>query len=124
MRGVADDPFERCDVELAAAKLLLDKGFFAQAISRSYFAAFYAAEAALSARGVIRSKHSGVVVAFNREFVKTGAVEVGVGRRLRAIFELRNEADYVPSPLTSDDARSAMESARAIVRAARSNEQA
>jgi hypothetical protein len=35
---------ERCWEELAAARLLASEGFEAQAVSRAYFAAFFAAE--------------------------------------------------------------------------------
>jgi uncharacterized protein (UPF0332 family) len=49
----------RCREELAAARLLADKGFEAQAVSHAYFAAFFAAETALLALGETRSKHSG-----------------------------------------------------------------
>jgi uncharacterized protein (UPF0332 family) len=42
---------DRCREELAAARLLADKGFEAQAVSRAYLAAFFAAETALLALG-------------------------------------------------------------------------
>jgi len=44
--------------DLEAARILHRAGFSAQAISRAYYAAFYAAEAALLARGETRSKHA------------------------------------------------------------------
>jgi hypothetical protein len=49
---------ERCWEELAAARLLAGKGFEAQAVYRAYFAAFFAAEAALLALGETPSKWS------------------------------------------------------------------
>jgi hypothetical protein len=45
----------RCREELAAARLLAEKGFEAQAVSRAYYAAFFAAETALLAVGETRS---------------------------------------------------------------------
>lgn len=46
----------RARQELAAARVLIEQGFPAQAVSRSYYAAFYAAEAALLLLGETRSK--------------------------------------------------------------------
>ncbi len=83
----------RCQEELAAARLLADKGFSAQAVSRAYFAAFFAAETALLALGETRSKHSGVVAAFIHLLVRGGDLDQDTGRLLRSLFERRNEAD-------------------------------
>ncbi len=44
MTGVADEGIARSRQELAAAQLLAANGFGAQAVSRAYYAAFYAAE--------------------------------------------------------------------------------
>lgn len=73
------DPVEegvaRARTELAAAGLLADNGFGAQAVSRAYYAAFYAAEAALSHVGETRAKHSGVVAAIGRLLVRDRGVD-------------------------------------------------
>jgi len=50
--------------ELEAARFLAGGGFAEQTISRAYYAAFSAAEDALLALGESRSKHSGVLAAF------------------------------------------------------------
>jgi uncharacterized protein (UPF0332 family) len=47
--------------EIEAARLLAGAGFAAQAISRAYYAALYAAEEALATLGESRSRHSGVI---------------------------------------------------------------
>jgi uncharacterized protein (UPF0332 family) len=49
----------RGDTELLAARHLEEAGFSAQATSRPYYAAFYAAEATLLSLGETHSKHSG-----------------------------------------------------------------
>lgn len=54
---------DRAGQELEAAGLLAGHGFAAPAVSRAYFAAFYAAEEALALVGMVRSKHSGGVAA-------------------------------------------------------------
>lgn len=50
----------RSRTEIEAARLLVASGFSAQAISRAFHAAFWAAESALAAVGTSRSSHSGV----------------------------------------------------------------
>jgi len=84
----------RARTELDAARVLASAGFSDQAISRAYYGAFYAAEAALLTLGQTRSKHSGVVAAFGRSVVREGGFDVRLGGELRRLFELRNAADY------------------------------
>lgn len=80
--------------ELDASRLLASEGFFEQAVSRSYYAAFYAAEAALLVLEEARSKYSGVISAFDRFVVVEGGLDRDVGRLLRRLFEGRAAADY------------------------------
>lgn len=79
---------------LAAAVLLAREGHFAIAVSRAYYAMFYAAEAVLEFEGVSRSKHSGVIAEFGRRFAKTGRLPRELHRFLIEAFEARNQADY------------------------------
>lgn len=108
---------ERCWQELAAARLLAGKGFEAQAVSRAYFAAFFAAEAALLALGETRSKHSGVVSAFVRLLVRGGQLDEEIGRLLRSLFERRNQADWSPVEVPAEEADAAIRDAERVVSA-------
>ena len=108
---------ERCRDELAAARLLAGKGFEAQAVSRAYFAAFFAAEAALLALGETRSKHSGIVSAFVHLLVRGGQLDEEIGRLLRSLFERRNEADYSPVDVPAEEADAAIRDAERVVSA-------
>jgi uncharacterized protein (UPF0332 family) len=83
----------RSRTEVDAARLLATSGFHAQAVSRAYYAAFYAAEAALMVVGVSRSKHSGVLSAVGRQLVRDGDLPADVGRTLHTLFDLRNAVD-------------------------------
>ncbi len=108
----------RCREELAAARLLADTGFSAQAVSRTYFAAFFAAEeTALLALGETRSKHSGVVAAFVHLLVRSGDLDKDTGRLPRSLFERRNEADYAPVPVPPEEADAAIRDAEHVVTA-------
>ena len=59
---------------LDAARLLVERGFYDFAVSRSYYAMFYVAQAFLLGEGLSFSKHSAVIAAFGQRFIKTGEV--------------------------------------------------
>jgi uncharacterized protein (UPF0332 family) len=71
---------DRAHQELAAARLLESAGFPAQAVSRAYYAAFYAAEVALPRLGETRSNHAGLISAFIRLAVRDGDCDERAGR--------------------------------------------
>lgn len=84
--------------DLAAAQDNLQLGHLRTAVSRAYYAMFYATTALLGSRGLWRSKHQGVVAAFGEHFVKPGLVELRYGRMLHDAFEARLDSDYAPHP--------------------------
>jgi uncharacterized protein (UPF0332 family) len=106
----------RAGEELAAARHLAAGGFAAQAASRAYYAAFYAAEAALHRLGETRSKHSGVIAAFGQHLVRTGAIDAEAGKLLRSLFDRRSGADYdwVDPPSHSDAEAAIADAARVV----------
>lgn len=92
-----------------------EKGYGRQAISRAYFAAFYAAEAALALLGEARSKHAGVIAAFGKLVVREGGLGDAVGRLLRSLFERRNEADYTGAEPPEEESLAAVLDAERFV---------
>jgi uncharacterized protein (UPF0332 family) len=61
---------------LNASEALTSRKLFDDAISRSYYAMFYAARALLIRdRITVGSKHSAVIAAFGREYAKTGKID-------------------------------------------------
>lgn len=97
--------------------MLVDGGFHSQAVSRAYYAAFYAAAEALLVLGETRSKHSGVVAAFARLVVKPGGIDEDVGRALRSLFDQRNVADDGDERISSEQAKTALQTASDVVAA-------
>jgi len=79
---------------LEVAQHNLDAGFYASAINRAYYAIFYAANAMLATRGLSRSKHSGVISAFRRHFVKPGLIEVEYSDIYGRVMDHRHVSDY------------------------------
>ena len=55
---------------------------------------FYAVEALMLDRDLSFSKHSAVIAAFGKKFVKTGIFDSRFHRSLLNAFDLRNAGDY------------------------------
>lgn len=88
---------------LRAAELLLNVGYFSFAASRAYFSMFYAVEALLLSHDLSFSKHSGVIAAFGKQFVKTGAFDSRFHQYLLNAFNLRNAGDYGATEAVSEE---------------------
>ena len=72
---------------------------------------FYAAQALLLGRGIRRSKHAGVLAAFNEEFVRPGLLSSDLFLKFRDGFEDRAEGDYGLAIISDEQARAALTSA-------------
>jgi uncharacterized protein (UPF0332 family) len=90
-------------------------GFHGPAVSRAYYAAFYAAEAALHALDESRSKHSGVMAAFRSIVVGRHGFDDDVGRLLPSLFDRRNTADYAEAPVDRSEVEEAIADAERFV---------
>lgn len=111
----------RADRYPASARLLQDHGDHESAVSRSYYAMYYAARAALGTRGVEPRTHAGVVSEFGRVFVKTGEV---AREHLAALSRALNDrllAEYDEDPtFSASQAEQVRASAEASVELIRS----
>lgn len=86
--------WERAERSLQAARDLVARGYHDIAASRAYYAAFYAATAVLLGKGLVFSKHSGVIAAVHQHLVKPGKLDQQQGKALNLLFELRSVGDY------------------------------
>ncbi|NJE48881.1 HEPN domain-containing protein [Thermococcus sp. 9N3] len=101
---------------LEAARVLLENGFYRDAISRAYYAMFYAASALLRAKGVVTKSHRGVIAKFGLEFVNTGIVEKYYAKALSLAETSRERADYDPTYRPSEEeAESIIEDAERFI---------
>ena len=80
--------------ELQTARDNIAAGHYRVAISRSYYAVFYMASAALFAQSIVRGKHSGVESAFSEYLIKPGLVTADFGRIYQRARRSREEVDY------------------------------
>jgi len=85
---------ERARRYLKSAEMLLRDRDFESAVSRTYYAMFYCAQAALLTKELSFSSHKGVISAFGEHFVKTGIFPKEMGRELNRAFEKRQVGDY------------------------------
>ena len=79
---------------LEASQYLLQGNFVDFAVARAYYTMPYLASAFLAGENLYFSKHSGVISAFGREFVKTQKVPQKYHKYLREAQDLRHLGDY------------------------------
>ena len=120
MKDASRKLLDKSDRSLKAAERLLESGEAEFAVSRAYYAMFYAAEALLNEKGLRFRKHGGVHGAFGEHFAKTGFLDAKYHRWLLEAFDKRVSGDYdVESLMTRDDARTTIEQAREFLQEAR-----
>jgi uncharacterized protein (UPF0332 family) len=104
--------FEKSKDALSVAQLLMDHGKYTDAVSKSYYAMFYAACAVLRTKRLDTSRHSGVISLFSKYFCKEGLFDGIYYRKLKKAFEDRQIADYsITKPILEDVARQRLQDA-------------
>lgn len=97
--------WRRAARSLGAAASCVRDGFFADAVSRSYYAIMHAAKAALTANGVAAESHSAVRRLFGQHLVQTGVFDAEVGAGIGESSDERLSADYdVETEIPESDA--------------------
>lgn len=108
---------ERADSRIKSAEILKEAGQYNDAISRVYYSFFDAATAALLTKDLFARTHHGVIVLFEKHFVKTGKISMEVGRWLARAAEAREAADYeVYKEFTKEQVEAGIEAARKFVK--------
>jgi uncharacterized protein (UPF0332 family) len=102
---------------LQLARTALDAGFPSGAVSTAYYAALYAARAALSEEDSYAKTHRGVWHLFGELFVSTGRFDSKLLAEMRRVQELREAADYDARELTRDQAEDIVTEAERFVAA-------
>ena len=106
----------KAEEKLGVVDRLLAQQDFEDAVSRAYYAAFYAAQALLLSEDLESRSHHGLVALVGLHFVKTGRLDKKFGRALSHLMEDRQQSDYnLFSGLEKEDAEQALEEAKAFV---------
>jgi uncharacterized protein (UPF0332 family) len=87
-----------------AAHASLEVGFPSAAVSAAYYAALYAARAALSEEDRNAKTHRGVWAGFGEHFVSAGRFDSALFAAARRIQELREAADYDAREISREQA--------------------
>jgi len=85
---------KRSEDAIDTVKILIENHKYSDAVSKAYYAMFYAICAALRTKNLDVSKHSGVISLFGLHFVKTGLIDKIHHKRLIKAFNDREVADY------------------------------
>ena len=94
--------WRRAEGCLQVAQICLQHGFYADAISRAYYAVFHAAKASLELYEVSTRNHRGVNILFSRHIVQPGLVESGWSSVIGRLAPMRISADYVVATVFSE----------------------
>ena len=74
---------------LNEAECLAANLHYSGAMNRLYYACYYCVTALLIANEVMVSTHNGVRSMFGMKFIKTGIIDISIGKFFNEIFELR-----------------------------------
>jgi len=74
---------------------------FENAANRSYYRIFNAMRAVLSLDRFDSKKHSGIISAFQKDYIRTGIFSKEFSGIVKKAFTIRNESDYVVFYLVS-----------------------
>jgi uncharacterized protein (UPF0332 family) len=108
---------ERAYKKLEVAKSLFKQGFYSDAVSRAYYAMFYAARALLSEKDIYPKTHRGVIAQFGLKFVKEGKFEKEIFDLFARAQEDREEADYgLLSEIEKEEAKKIIEGAEEFLK--------
>lgn len=105
MKGQTEALLAKATENLLASQELVRSGHPEIAVSRSYYAMFYAAEASLVEEGLEFSSHGAVHGAFGERFGKSGRLDPALHRHLLDAYRARQSADYdAPADISPEDA--------------------
>lgn len=107
---------ELAESKLEHARRIFEIGLYDDAVSRAYYAMFYAAKAALLSEGVDLRRHSSAVTKFRELFVVTGRVDSEYLRYLGRAQSARERSDYAPfASLSKDGTEEILNTASAFI---------
>ena len=111
----SDELFERALEWLASARDLLAAGHHETAVSTAYYAALYAARAALSEHDLNARSHRGLWHLLREHVVTEGEIPRDLVEPLQDAQELRIDVDYNARRVSEDEARDLLVHAERLV---------
>jgi len=109
--------WRRAAESLGAAESCRRDGYYADAISRTYYVIRHAAKAALQPRDIAGESHAAVKRLFGLHLVQTGLIEAEWGASIGIGLDARLTADYdAETSFSETDARDECDRARAFLK--------
>lgn len=84
----------RCKETLREVDYLIEGQFYNAAVSRLYYACYYAVVALLVANHIETMTHAGVKSLFSLNFVRTNRIDKDLAKTFFQLFDLRHNNDY------------------------------
>lgn len=102
---------------LDAARVLFEHKNFEATSSKAYYAVFHILQAVLLTKNFSFSKHSGVISAFSKYFIKEGIFPKDFGSKIKNLLKDREIGDYEYfSHITSEQAETDLKNAKEIIK--------
>ena len=105
----------KCQESLEVTRQLFATNHFGMSASHAYYSMFYAAQAVLLHIDLQFKKHSAVIAAFNKKFVKAGVFPPVMFKSLEKGYDLRIESDYGLVPVTKEEANALIKEAETFL---------
>lgn len=88
----------RAEEDVKAAREMLASRFHLAAVSRAYYAIFYAATATLLMEDIAVHSHKQLAIEFRRYFIKTKKMDSKYSQIFEELFQARQTVDYDAIP--------------------------
>lgn len=108
---------EEAEEKLSSARLLLESGYFKDAVSRAYYCMYNAARALLLTKDISPKTHKGLIAKFGEEFIKMEDEAKDYATILHKAEDMREMADYgVYKEISREMAESAVDDAESFLK--------
>lgn len=108
---------KRAERYLITSEFLIKEGDYESAVSRTYYAMFFSAQAVLLSKGLSFSSHKMTISAFGENFIKTGIFSKEMGKDFNRAFDRRQISDYYHDfIIDKNEAIEILESGRNFIR--------
>ena len=85
---------EKAEEAYISAEVLILHQQWNSAINRLYYSAYYAVSGILAKMGIETKTHAGIKTQFLLHYIKTGKVEMQLGKLYADLFDWRQRGDY------------------------------
>lgn len=105
----------KADETLEDMEILFDQGRYSAAAGRAYYAVFHLLSAVLLTKKLSFAKHSGVIGAFAKYFIKEGIFPRDFAGKIRKLWKNREIGDYeYERTISAEEAKQCVDDAQVI----------